>query len=81
METPINKEIKMQKKPLVVETGEHTVKVLLTCGHYSHDGKSNSGSWTHHPEEPDFCETCNSEMQLDLELQADLYEWLEELYS
>jgi hypothetical protein len=66
---------KSMNTPLIVKTGEHTVKVLYTCGHYSHDGKSNSGSWIDFPDEPEHCEICDKEVQIHLGLQAQLFEF------
>tara|TARA_R100001509_G_scaffold83294_1_gene47077 strand:- start:166 stop:393 length:228 start_codon:yes stop_codon:yes gene_type:complete len=70
METPINKEIKMQAK-VINGTTETTVKVLLTCGHYS-GNVSQASSWFDFPDEPDFCNECECERQMDLTLQAEL---------
>tara|TARA_Y100000361_G_scaffold81336_1_gene71939 strand:- start:2706 stop:2945 length:240 start_codon:yes stop_codon:yes gene_type:complete len=79
METPINKEIKMQAK-LINGTTESTVKVLLTCGHYSGDVHQAS-SWFDFPDEPTDCKECGCERQMDLTLQAELNEKHERMWG
>jgi len=69
METTITKEIKMVT--VIKGTEETTVKVLLTCGHYS-GNVSQGSSWFDFPDEPTDCLECGCERQMDLTLQAAL---------
>ncbi len=61
-------------------TTETTVKVLLTCGHYS-GNVSQASSWFDFPDEPTDCKECGCERQMDLTLQAELVEANERMWS
>ena len=58
---------------IIAGTTETTVKVLLTCGHYS-GNVSQASSWFDFPDEPTDCKECGCERQMDLTLQAELNE-------
>ena len=68
--TPTNKGANSMQT-IIRGTTENTVKVLLTCGHYSEDAHQAS-SWFDFPDEPTDCKECGCERQMDLTLQAEL---------
>ena len=80
MELNINQERNNTMNTIIRGTTETTVKVLLTCGHYSEDAHQAS-SWFDFPDEPTDCKECGCERQMDLTLQAELNEKHESMWS